>query len=96
MSTLWLFLKTKVGRFLATLAAIMFSIAGAYLFGRRSGKATGEVKGDAKVAAAKAEDAQATVQVVTNATAAVQHIEAEAASAPAPDTVKRDDLDNTF
>ena len=91
----WL-LGTKFGRALIAIGVVLFAIAIAALGGFEKGKYA-EAKSNAKQRIKDATAAAHTAQeTYADADTAAQQVQQQAKAQPAPDVVKRDDLDNTF
>jgi hypothetical protein len=90
------FLTSKIGHVLLAIGAVLFAVGIAALGGFEEGKYR-EAKANAKQRiddAAKA--AKAAQQTYADADTAAQKVKEQAKQQPAPDVVKRDDLDSTF
>lgn len=89
------FLGTMIGRWIVGIGAVLAAVAAlaavAFLKGRHA-QADADKAKDAKQQADAERVAQ---QVQTDAAKAAEQVQKDAEKRPAPDTVKRDDFDNT-
>lgn len=86
----------KIGKWVGGVAAVIAALAALFLAGRHRGvkaQAQADAVRDAKATVQAAQESQATV---ADASAAASAVASAAQTQPAPDTVKRDDLNNSF
>lgn len=97
LSAAWTwFVGTKVGRWLVGMTLALAGLAAALFVAFLKGKHAQARTDEAKAAQASKEAAQTAATVQADAAQAAQKVQADAAKQPPPDTVKRNDLDNTF
>ena len=97
LATAWRwFLSTALGRWIVGIGAVLLGILALAYTAFLKGKHAQATKDQAKDAEAAQRAAQAAQETFTAASDAAAKVQADAAKQPPPDTVKRDDLNNTF
>lgn len=90
------FAGARVGRWIAGVALVIGALIAALFVAFLKGKHTQAKTDTAKDVQSLAEAAQAAIETNRSATQAAQTVRDDAAKEAPPDTVKRDDLNNTF
>lgn len=90
------FLSTTLGRWIVGICAVLLGILALAYTAFLKGKHAQAAKDQAKDAEAEQQAAQVEQQTFTAASDAAAKVQSDAARQPAPDTVKRDDLDTNF